>query len=160
MNKEIAWRKAKRADLLEVHEMLHHYVRLEHLKYDPTMFVHWAVSRAGRNYLTSRLRGNDHFFIVAEFRKKVQGFLIGSVMHRTAVRRPAKSGELEVLYVRRYYRSHGLGTLMAEAFNSWCRKKGIGHVSIMVSAKNKRAARLYRRMGYREYNIILEKKLA
>ncbi|MFA5052281.1 MAG: GNAT family N-acetyltransferase [Patescibacteria group bacterium] len=159
MKQDITWRKAKQADLPEVHDMLHHYVQLERSKYDPTMFVHWAASRTGHNYLSNRLRGNNHFFIVAEYNQKVRGFLIGSAAHRSEARRPAKSGKVEVLYVRRHFRGQGLGSLMIRAFDAWCRKKGIGHVSIMVSAKNRKAAEVYRHLGFREYNFILEKEL-
>lgn len=159
MNTKITWRKATIADLPIVKEMVRDYIKLERRKYDPTMYVHWANSQSASRYLSSRLKKKDHLFIVAILPHRIVGFLIGTVMRRSAVRRQAKSSRLVFLYVRPRYRSHGIGTLLGRVFNRWCNKRGISHVSIKVSAKNRRAAKLYRRMGYKDYEIVLEKKL-
>ncbi|MFA6553013.1 MAG: GNAT family N-acetyltransferase [Patescibacteria group bacterium] len=158
--KGIVWRKATKADLPATQDMVREYIKLERRKYDPTMYVHWANSRSALRYLSSCLRKRDHLFVVAIMRHRIVGFLIGTVMHRSAVRRRAKSSRLVFLYVRPRYRSKGIGTLLGRVFNSWSRERGISHVSIKVSAKNRRAAHLYRRMGYRDYEIILERILS
>ncbi|MFH1207273.1 MAG: GNAT family N-acetyltransferase [Patescibacteria group bacterium] len=159
MNKAITWRKATKADLPIAKEMVRDYIKLERREYDPTMYVHWANSRSASRYLASRLKKKDHLFIVALARHRIVGFLIGTVMRRSAVRRQAKSSRLVFLYVRPRYRSKGIGTQLGRVFNQWCRRRGISRMSIKVSAKNRRAVHLYRRMGYKEYEIILEKKL-
>jgi RimJ/RimL family protein N-acetyltransferase len=56
-------------------------------------------------------------------------------------------------------RGGGLGTATLAALEHWCRANGISSIGLHVFGHNEGAWRLYRRMGYVETNINMEKRL-
>jgi RimJ/RimL family protein N-acetyltransferase len=57
-------------------------------------------------------------------------------------------------------RGEGLGTATLLAFEEWCRENGITSIGLHVFGHNEGAWRLYKRMGYVETNVNMEKRLS
>ena len=57
-------------------------------------------------------------------------------------------------------RGEGLGTATLTALEEWCRANGIDSIGLHVFAHNEGAWRLYKRMGYVETDVNMEKRLA
>lgn len=71
-------------------------------------------------------------------------------------RKSADYGELWMLSVQETLQSLGLGTTLIGALESRVRDRGLDRVRISVEHDNPRAARLYRRLGYREIGARVE----
>ena len=56
-------------------------------------------------------------------------------------------------------RGQGLGTATLLALDDWCRANGIGTIGLHVFGHNKGAWELYKRMGYVETSVQMEKRL-
>ena len=56
-------------------------------------------------------------------------------------------------------RGEGLGTATMLALEDWCRENGIGSIGLHVFGHNGGAWRLYKRMGYVETSVQMEKHL-
>jgi GNAT superfamily N-acetyltransferase len=95
--------------------------------------------------------------IVATLGKKVVG-LIG--LHRmTTVHRPAPVGRIPVLVVAKKAQGHGLGRMLVDAAEQWCRKKGCEIIEVTSNDRRAEAHAFYRHMGYERTSIRFFKKL-
>jgi len=56
-------------------------------------------------------------------------------------------------------RGVGFGTAPLLALEDWCRANGISSIGLHVFGHNQGAWRLYKRMGYVETNVQMEKQL-
>jgi GNAT superfamily N-acetyltransferase len=95
--------------------------------------------------------------IVATLDKKVIG-LVG--MHRmVTVHRAAPVGRIPVLVVAREAQGLGLGRILVEAVEQWCRKKGCQLIEVTSNDRRADAHAFYRHMGYERSSIRFFKKL-
>ena len=95
--------------------------------------------------------------IVATLDKKVIG-LVG--MHRmVTVHRPAPVGRIPVLVVAKEAQGLGLGRMLVDAVEQWCRKKGCQLIEVTSNDRRAAAHAFYRHMGYERSSIRFFKKL-
>ena len=95
--------------------------------------------------------------IVATLEKKVVGF-VG--LHRmTTVHRPAPVGRMPVLVVAKEAQGLGLGRMLVDAAERWCRKHGCQLIEVTSNDRRTAAHAFYRHMGYERTSIRFFKKL-
>jgi GNAT superfamily N-acetyltransferase len=95
--------------------------------------------------------------LVATLDKKVVG-LVG--LHRmVTVHRPAPVGRIPVLVVAKEAQGHGLGRMLVDAAEQWCRKKGCQIIEVTSNDRRAAAHAFYRHMGYERSSIRFFKKL-
>jgi GNAT superfamily N-acetyltransferase len=95
--------------------------------------------------------------LVATLDKKVVG-MIG--LHRmVTVHRPAPVGRIPALVVAREAQGHGLGRMLVDAAEQWCRKKGCQIIEVTSNDRRAQAHAFYRHMGYERTSIRFFKKL-
>jgi len=95
--------------------------------------------------------------LVATLDKKVVG-LIG--LHRmVTVHRPAPVGRIPALVVAKEAQGHGLGRMLVDAAEQWCRKKGCQIIEVTSNDRRAQAHAFYRHMGYERTSIRFFKKL-
>jgi GNAT superfamily N-acetyltransferase len=95
--------------------------------------------------------------LVATLDKKVIG-LIG--VHRmVTVHRPAPVGRIPVLVVDEAARKFGIGRLLVEAAEQWCRQMGCQLIEVTSNDRRAAAHAFYRHMGYERSSIRFFKKL-
>ena len=63
------------------------------------------------------------------------------------------------MFVLPEFRRKGIGTKMFGEFIKWCKKKSVKRVRLVVDARNERALKFDRKLGFKDYSIILEKEL-
>jgi ribosomal protein S18 acetylase RimI-like enzyme len=63
------------------------------------------------------------------------------------------------MLVEKRYRRQGIGKSLVLGFLSWCREKKVEYVSVTASAQNQLGINFYRRLGFRDYELTLERKL-
>ena len=95
--------------------------------------------------------------IVATLDKKVVG-MIG--IHRmVTIHRDSPVGRIPVLVVAKEAQGHGLGRLLVNAAEQWCRKKGCRLIEVTSNDRRADAHAFYRHMGYERTSIRFFKKL-
>jgi GNAT superfamily N-acetyltransferase len=103
------------------------------------------------------LKKADETPLVATLDKSVVG-LVG--VHRmVTVHRPAPVGRIPVLVVAKEAQGLGLGRMLVEAAEQWCRKKGCQLVEVTSNDRRAEAHAFYRHMGYERTSIRFFKKL-
>jgi len=95
--------------------------------------------------------------IVVILDKTVIG-LIG--IHRmVTVHRPAPVGRIPILVVAKEAQGHGLGRMLVDASEQWCREKGCQIIEVTSNDRRAQAHAFYRHMGYERTSIRFFKKL-
>jgi GNAT superfamily N-acetyltransferase len=95
--------------------------------------------------------------LVATLDKEVVG-LVG--VHRmVTVHRPAPVGRIPVLVVAKEAQGRGLGRMLVDAVEKWCRKQGCQIVEVTSNDRRAEAHAFYRHMGYERTSIRFFKKL-
>jgi GNAT superfamily N-acetyltransferase len=95
--------------------------------------------------------------LVATLDKKIVG-MIG--MHRmVTIHRDAPVGRIPVLVVAKESQGLGLGRLLVDSAEQWCRKKGCKLIEVTSNDRRADAHAFYRHMGYERTSIRFFKKL-
>jgi GNAT superfamily N-acetyltransferase len=95
--------------------------------------------------------------VVATIDKSLVG-LIGR--HRmTTVHRPAPVGRIPVLVVAKDAQGLGIGRMLVDAVEQWCRDKGCQLIEVTSNDRRATAHAFYRHMGYERSSIRFFKKL-
>jgi GNAT superfamily N-acetyltransferase len=105
----------------------------------------------------ARLKKLGETPIVAVEDKLVIG-LVG-IHAMTSVHRPAPVGRIPVLAVAEKAHGRGLGRLLVEAAETWCRKQGCQILEVTSNDRLGEAHAFYRHMGYERTSIRFMKKL-
>ena len=64
------------------------------------------------------------------------------------------------IYVKEEFRGKGIGTMLMEKAENYCREKKYPRLSLMVSADNQRAVNLYAKMGLKPEQTYMSKELS
>ena len=114
----------------------------------------WAFSQAATDRIVGSITDGTCISLVAACDDHIVGFLVGST-------RDAKgdaAGALDGMLVLPQYRRQGIGTSLIARFLDWTRQKGLRRVTVAVAPANDPAIALYKRMGFREQTLILERR--
>jgi ribosomal protein S18 acetylase RimI-like enzyme len=63
------------------------------------------------------------------------------------------------IYVEEKFRGMGIGRLLLEKAEEYCRRKGYSRIALMVSATNDSATRLYTKAGFKPEQMYMAKEL-
>ena len=95
--------------------------------------------------------------IVATLDKKVVGMI--GVHRMVTIHRDAPVGRIPVQIVAKEAQGHGLGRMLVDAAEQWCRKKGCKLIEVTSNDRRADAHAFYRHMGYERTSIRFFKKL-
>lgn len=152
-------RPAKTTDLAEISRLNLVLFKIQH-RFDPTANLDWTFSPEGQKYFKKRIAGQDSFVEVVEDKSgKLAGYLIGVVVKRPLWRIEAKYAELESVFMEKKYQGAGLGAKLTRDFISWCRKNKVDYISLLVAPRNQSAIVFYRKLGFKDYDLVMQLKL-
>ncbi|MEA1929849.1 MAG: GNAT family N-acetyltransferase [Patescibacteria group bacterium] len=118
------------------------------------------TSPGGRQYFASIIDDNNYVVLVAEDRDKIIGYGAG---HTRATEDYRKKdvilGQVETMWADDKYRGEGIGKEIVEKIEAALRGKGVNRIEVVASAGNIKAIDFYKREGYEEYDLVLEKNL-
>lgn len=100
---------------------------------------------------------------VAEAEGRIVGLVVGIMPEQTKEQLleqvPFKRGVVLELVVEDGFRGKGVGTMLMEKMEGYFKQNGCSVSGVDVFFPNKTAYRLYRKLGYRERDIWMTKKL-
>ncbi len=152
--REVSIRRAKEKDISEIVELSYALFQEDAGQRDPFMNLNWP--REGGDEHFSRLVSGDHSVcFLAEMDGEIVGYLVGYAMDATSLR-PVKLAELESMFVRKEFRSQGVGGALANEFTKWSKQEGAQRISVTAYAANVGAVEFYKRLGFEPRNLSLE----
>ncbi len=155
MKKYFLFRRANIKDLKNILKLNFDLFKKEYKEYDKSLNLSWTYS-GGRRYFKDRIVKKNGFVEIAEVKGRLIGYICGGISERKFYRRKLKYAELENMLVSREFRGQGLGVKLVKDFIDWCKRKKINRIAVTASAKNKKTINFYRKIGFNDYDLILE----
>lgn len=154
--KMITLRKATTDDV-ETLQMLNDEVFVDNHKYDFDLVMDWAKGPEGFKYFFQLVESEAAFCIVAEDDGIPIGYLAATP--QAIAYRKSKYVELENMGVIPAYRSKGIGSLLCKEFYAWAKTIGFNKVVVNAYIANAGAIEFYKKQGFNEIDVTLEKYL-
>jgi len=151
-------RKATSKDLDKILDLNFQLFKKEWKEYNKNLNLNWTYSKKGRNYFQKRIRRSDSFLAIAEDDGKIVGYLCGSI-HASLTYIFKEYAELENMMVLKNYRSKGAGKGLVKEFYKWNKQKKITNIFVSVFAANSLGINFYEKNGFKDYELVLKKKL-
>ncbi len=152
-------RKATIKDLKEIQELCAALIKKEHKDYDKLLNLKWSFEKSGKDYFKDCITKPNAYALVAvdEENEAVVGYLTGEVIEGEEYRTLPKTGELASFYIMKKYQGEKIGTKMYKEFVKWFKKKGVKLIKVEASTGNFEGLGFYKRQGFKDYSVILEK---
>ena len=155
--KDIKIRPAENGEVQALQD-LNDKIFVDNPKYDPDLRLDWAQSEdGGKKYFTDLLNSSDSICLIAEADNKMIGYIAASPKEINY--RNSKYVEIENLGVVPEYRSLGIGNKLMEKCLQLAKGKGFNKVYVNTYSQNTKAVDFYRRNGFAEIDISLEKEI-
>lgn len=152
-------RKATIADLATIQELNNKLCTKENKDFDSTVNPDFATSDGGLSYFTKALESDENLVLIAEDDNTVIGYIVGGIEKVGDFRNIPNMCEADNMWVDQEYRSQGIGKQFMNQLETWAKSKGIKRMRVVASYKNEKAINFYKREGFGEYDLILEKDL-
>ncbi len=152
-------RQATLKDFNALQELEHQLFLKEFKDYDLTLNCNWLFSEEGIKDLKTYITKKSQCAFIAEENNKLLGYLMGSIQKAQSWRKTMKKAKLESFFVLKEFRNQSIGSKLNKAFNNWCTENKVNLVEVVVSAQNEAATRFYRKDGFKDYELTLEKPL-
>lgn len=101
--------------------------------------------------LAKNLKQKNTVFFIAEDKGKIIGYSGGEIKENPGFIRLKKRGHLFNLYIKPKYQGKGIGKKLIKETLKWFKKKKVKDLMIMVYSFNKKAEKIYKGLGYRDY---------
>jgi ribosomal protein S18 acetylase RimI-like enzyme len=106
--------------------------------------------------LRKALRNPDYELVVAELNGATVGFIDQWIIHDFA--HGAKLSYIQNLYITSKHRREGIGSRLLEEIIRSAEKKGVLEIHVVTEFENKPAISLYRKHGFVEESLQLERE--
>lgn len=122
---------------------------------DPFTNLDWPEEH-GDNHFNHRITDERSHCLVAENDDQVVGYLAGQLNEQTPLR-PVDAAEIESMYVEVTHRNRGVGTELCVEFLDWAGKQGATRATVSAYVAYERAIGFYKRLGFEQHRIALER---
>lgn len=104
---------------------------------------------------------NDGIIYVAEVNGQLVGAVVGTIPEQTKEDQlehvPSKCGEVLELVVESGFRGKGVGTMLMNMLEEYFKENNCNMSGVLVFAPNRKAHRLYSKLGYEDRSIYMTK---
>jgi ribosomal protein S18 acetylase RimI-like enzyme len=147
----------RRANKNEVTDLqyLNNEVFIDNQKYDSDLDMNWSQSDRGKDYFTELLRNTEAYCFIAEENGRKIGYIAASP--KFVASRKSKYMEIENMGIIPEYRSKGIGTILMNECLKSARLQGFQKVIVTAYFANKMAIEFYKKNGFSEIDISLER---
>ncbi|MFC1600187.1 GNAT family N-acetyltransferase [Patescibacteria group bacterium] len=156
---EIKIRKAKLDDVPNIQKIYYRLLKYEDQNFSKIIDPRWIKSEAGKRSLFKRIKDPKQHVVLAVDEDKPVGFLIGEYYKATAYKRIKLDSEVLSLFVEEKYRNNKIGPMLLDEFERWARVKKCDQIKLEPYYNNEKAIKFYKREGYKDYVVMLKKKL-
>ena len=144
-------------DLKRIQELNLLLFKKEKKEYDKLLNLSWTFGEKGEEYFKKCLIKKSFCAFVVEDDDEIVGYLAGGICKVESYRNVPKSAELDNMFVLEEYRGKGTGGMLYSAFVKWCKGKKVKMLRVAASAENKQAIGFYRKKGFEDYTLVLER---
>jgi len=149
-------RKAKK-DKVEDLQELNNEVIIDNQKYDFDLDLGWAKSNQGNKYFIKLLNDPKICCLIAETNKIKVGYIVAAP--KILAYHKSRLIEITNMGVRAKYRSMGIGTMLINECLKWAKLQGFQKAYVNSYLDNQMAIKFYKRSGFSEIDVSLEKNL-
>lgn len=129
-----------------------------HSQFDPYYKI-YSKYEDPREFYEGHIQKENVRYVVAEDESGgLVGFASASITSMEDPTAP-KIGILITNFVREEYRGQGIGTKLLGERMKWFEENGVKYVEMNVDARNTKALALWRKLGFKDYQIKLKKDL-
>jgi ribosomal protein S18 acetylase RimI-like enzyme len=107
--------------------------------------------------LRKKISNKNRIFFVLEDNHSLVGFSSGEISQNYFYFKEKKAGWLTDVFVMKRHRGKGLGEQLAKEVIGWLHKKGVKDISLKVYPKNNTAIGLYKKLGFKNYMMVMRK---
>ena len=151
-------RKAKMGDLPQILSLNLELFKKEFGDFDRTLDLNWT-RKSGKKYFKDQISSRNGFLEVVEHNNRLVGYLCGGLSDVEPYRTVKKPAELENMIIKKRFRSMGLGRTLTNNFLKWCKENGVDRVFVMTSHANLRGINFYKNNGFKDHDLMLERKI-
>lgn len=148
-------------DLEDIQNLSQLLFEKEFKEFDNKLNCDWTFGDDGTNYFRKSIEDDTACTYIAKVNGEVVGYLVGWKIKKPCSWRTIKiKAELENMFVREEFRSHGIGSSLVHEFIEWSKLIGATTICVTASARNKAGIDFYRNNGFIDYDITLEQDLS
>ncbi|MFC1622320.1 GNAT family N-acetyltransferase [Patescibacteria group bacterium] len=127
------------------------------IKWDKDTVENFASTKQGEKYYTEALQRKDGCFFVCEEDGEMVGYANGG--DKKEIGRKSRYFELDNVGVIPERLKQGIGKELLNKVNDWAKEKGFQKIYLNCYFANKGAIKFYKKAGYKEIDICLEKEI-
>lgn len=154
---EVKIRPAKKNEWKLIQE-LNNYVFLADEDNDDDLNLEWPFSEKGVKYYKELASGKWGHCLIAFWGEKAVGYVALAVKDFYGYRK-SKYIEVENIGVRPEYRSRGIGKELINEAIKWAKEQNASKLYVSAYWGNKKAINFYKKNGFYEIGLELDKKL-
>jgi len=119
------------------------------------------VKEMYKRYLIYDLKrkDNDRITLVAVKDKEIIGCIRGTLTKTLHVLNVKLRGTIDNLYIEEKYRGNDIAKKLIEELIKWFKKENVDVMTLHVYPSNAKAISLYKKFGFKEYTVNLNRKL-
>ena len=138
-------------------QKLNNYVFLADKDNDDDLNLDWPFSKRGVKYYKNLANGKYGHCLIAYLGGKAVGYI--ALAKKNFGYRKSRYVEVENIGVRPEYRSQGIGKKLINEATKWAKKQNASKLYISAYWGNKKAINFYKKNGFYEIGLELDKKL-
>lgn len=142
---------------VQILQNLNDEVFVNNKTYDPDLDMNWARGEVGREYFTQLVASKDSICLIAQDDLRNIGYLAAGP--KKIDFRNSRYAEIYNMGVTPEYRKKGIGKLLMDKCAEWAKSNGYQKLIVTSYIANTGAVRFYRKNGFADIDISLEKSL-
>ncbi len=131
----------------------------EHKEFDSSIISNYSMTEKGKESFERCITADASITLIVEVDDRTVGYLTGGIQEAEDFRNIKYICELGSMWVDEEYRSEGIGKKLVGEFEKWCKKKDVSRLRVVVSAQNEQGIRFYKKEGFEDYDLVLEKNI-
>lgn len=156
--------RIRKASLKDVSEIVNLWRKLMeyHDKFKVCQIFNKRKQNAGKNFygfVKKNIKSRNGLVLVAEDNGKIIAYNINYIKNNIPIFKIEKIGYISDLFIDKKYRGKGISSEFRKKAIKWFKSKKIKTMEIAAYPMNKRAVSIYRKWNFKDYHLILRKKL-